>query len=235
MPSSVVTILNSLPSIGRYLELGVGGRQTFDAVCAESKVGVDMLDAGPDVHKMTTDEFFAAMLPEEQFDVVFIDACHDYPQVLRDFNNAAVHCARGIVFLHDMVPPSAELTAKHLCSDSFKLLWGFIRENQSVMVLDADFGLTAVLKPQPLEPDPSWGEVTYEQFGQMELPTVSLEEMTRAVGSATREEVASMYILNLKTKMIHSKKNAKPICRLESIPPDQKAEVPGLNWDAVDE
>lgn len=189
MLGSVVALINSLPPDRRkrYLELGVGGRQTFDAVRAEHKVGVDVAGSGADVHKMTTDEFFETISPDKQFDVVFIDACHDYPQVLRDFNNAAVHCARGIVFLHDMVPPSAELTAKHLCSDSFKLLWGFIRENQSVMVLDADFGLTAVLKPQPLEPDPSWGEVTYEQFGQMELPTVSLEEMMRVVASTVQE------------------------------------------------
>lgn len=43
-----------------------------------------------------------------------------------------------------------------------------------------------------------------------------------------------MYVLNLKTKMIHSKEEAKPLCQLKNIPSEQKAEVPGLNWDAVD-
>ena len=182
MTDSAVQIINSLPGIEgkRYLELGVADRQTFDAIRAEKKTGVDIKDAGDDVYQMTTDEFF--MSCDGRFDVVFIDACHDYLQVLRDYNNAAERCD-GVVFLHDMVPPTEEYTAQHLCSDSYKLLAGLLETSLRVKVLDIDYGLTAVFRPMPLSPSPDLRELEYSEFRAMSLPLVSMDKMLEAVRS----------------------------------------------------
>ncbi|GAG14073.1 unnamed protein product, partial [marine sediment metagenome] len=161
----------------------VARRTTFDAIRAGSKVGVDIVGNGAeDVFEMTTDEFFAGLRPDVRFDVVFIDACHNYQQVLRDYNNAAARCPDGAIFLHDMVPPSIEFTGNDLCWDAYKLLGPLLQHpGHSVKVLDSDYGLTVVLKPQPVVPYKYWAQLSYEEFASMPLSTVSLPEMMAVI------------------------------------------------------
>ena len=188
--NTIAELVNAIPDIDQkcYLELGLGMRGTFDAVRAKVKVGVDVVPLGPDVQQMTTDEFFAALSPDARCDVVFIDACHDYPQVVRDYNNAARCCPEGIIFLHDMVPPSIGYTSKGLCWDAYKLLGPLLQANHTVRVLDSDYGLTLVLKPQPVAPAKRWERLSYEEFAATPLSTVSLSEMMAVIDKLCQEE-----------------------------------------------
>jgi hypothetical protein len=108
----------------RYLELGIYDGANFRLVNAREKVSVDIVDVGQPTHLMTTDAYFAALAPEERFDVVFIDACHEFVQVLRDFNNSVAHLnPGGVIFCHDMAPKGIENTRPWLCNDCFKMCW----------------------------------------------------------------------------------------------------------------
>lgn len=233
---TVSAVINAVDQIGRkrYLELGVAERTTFDVVRAGSKVGVDIVSNGADdVLEMTTDEFFAGLPPEVRFDIVFIDACHNYQQVLRDYNNAAECCPEGIVFLHDMVPPSIEYTAKDLCWDAYKLLGPLMRGEHEVRVMDTLYGLTAVLKPRPVSPHPDWENLSYDEFMAVDLPLISLEQMVHIVGTMKGGPGMMPYILNKKTETIHSSEN--PCIAVARIREDDRADVPGLDWAAVEQ
>lgn len=190
---TLATLVNAIPGIETktYLELGVAGRQTFDAVQAGTKVGVDLADGqGPGVYRMSTDDFFAPTGPGAAmtFDVAYIDACHEYEQVTRDYNNAVAHMAdrfNGVIFLHDMVPPDETFTSPNLCGDVYRLLAWLIcdyDEDHDVLVLDHDMGLTMVRGPKQVKPPANWAAImTYPTFRQLPLPVVTLATMLREV------------------------------------------------------
>ncbi len=207
MSEAIPRIINAIPGIEdmRYLELGVGKQATFNAVRAGYKVGVEApwgnvegfrVEVGAGIRKLSTDEFFSQypdpVPPQLQFEVVFIDADHSYLQTLRDYNNAVSCCPDGVIFLHDMVPPEAKFATPQFCGDSFKLLYGLLMRGRRrhLKVLDdggASMGFTAVLQPRPiLDPDPSWGDLTYEEFFRIgvemeQLPLVSEKQMIKAL------------------------------------------------------
>jgi len=85
----------------RYLEIGCCENELFNAVCADTKIGVDPIKGG--THRMTSDEFFAKT--NEKFDVIFIDGLHEYHQVRNDTINA-LHCLSdgGVIAFHDFLP-----------------------------------------------------------------------------------------------------------------------------------
>ena len=102
-----------------YLEIGVYRGETFLAVAAARKIGVDpnfrfdiaeaqRIQPHASLLSMTSDAFFA--LPpvvEGGYDVVFIDGLHHADQTLRDLLNAVVWLKPdGVIVLDDMLPPS---------------------------------------------------------------------------------------------------------------------------------
>jgi len=128
-----------------YLELGVGNGKNFHAVNCNRKVGVDINGNG--TFTGTTDEFFESVDKDEKWDYVFIDANHDIDFVVRDFNNSIKYCS-GWILIHDVLPPSRKYIARHLCSDSFKLLNHFWKTSAfDIFVVDVRYGLVFVKMP----------------------------------------------------------------------------------------
>jgi hypothetical protein len=116
----IADLINQIPGMKSYLELGIGNGRNFDAVACKSKTSVDV--NGRATFLGTTDDFFARLSLRKKFDVIFIDANHDFEYVLRDFNSSVEHCRKWIL-IHDMIPPSEKYTAHRFCSDSYRLLW----------------------------------------------------------------------------------------------------------------
>jgi len=109
-----------------YLELGIQSGVTFNYIkpSVEHAVAVDINDtdsiAPKDFYHMTTDDFFKQNTT--LFDAIFIDACHEYEQVKKDYNNA-VKCLNkgGTIFLHDTDPDCEEYLLPIWCGDSCKM------------------------------------------------------------------------------------------------------------------
>lgn len=139
-------ILNQLPGIEdiRYLELGVGNNENFTEIRCRDKTSVDMNKKATWQGK--TDDYFAQLAPAEKFNIIFIDACHDYDFVLRDFNNSVKHATDWII-MHDMIPPTAEWTKSSRCSDCYKLLPVLMRSGMQVFPLNERLGLTFIKMP----------------------------------------------------------------------------------------
>lgn len=165
-------LINHVPCIEdkRYLELGVHQGSTFHAVLAGNKTSVDA--EHPADFKMSTDAFFDEVVNSNKYglsltwDVIYIDACHEYRQVVRDYNNSIRHLTKhGIIFLHDLVPPDEDHTKQHYCGDAYRLLYQWLMgdADPKFYTLNNDYGLTAVVGSfQPVVP--SWEVVQYEQF-----------------------------------------------------------------------
>ena len=53
---------------------------------------------------MLTEEFFK--INKEKFDIIYIDAGHDLPNVINDYNNS-IKCLKnnGVIIIHDLYPP----------------------------------------------------------------------------------------------------------------------------------
>jgi hypothetical protein len=104
----------------RYLEIGVSTGDTFRAVEAAERTGVDpafafdittFADAQTRLAPQTSDAFFAAEAPSNAYDLVFIDGLHQFEQVARDFSNAILHTHRRSVILIDDVFPNDAYSA----------------------------------------------------------------------------------------------------------------------------
>lgn len=141
-------IINEIPGIEKlsYLELGIHDNINFNKINCEVKLSVDT--NGKAIFTGTTDQFFYSNLEKKQsFDIIFIDANHDYEYVLEDFNNSSLYCNKWII-LHDMVPPNIEHTRTGLCSNCYKLLYYIKTETDfESYTLDNNFGLTFVKMP----------------------------------------------------------------------------------------
>lgn len=159
------SIINHLPNIEKltYLELGVNLNQNFNIIACEKKFSVDT--NGNAKFTGTTDEYFAQLNPDCKFDIIFIDANHDYDYVLRDFNNSIDHATQWIL-IHDMIPPNEEFSQNRLCSDSFKLLYYFLNETEfQVYPMNENYGLTLIKLPATkVYPQNIYKDVTYQQF-----------------------------------------------------------------------
>lgn len=158
-------IINHLPGIEdySYLELGVNDNINFDAIKSKNKFSVDM--NGKAMYTGTTDEYFDSLSSEEKFDIIFIDANHDYDYVLRDFNNSVDHATKWIL-LHDMIPPSAKYTQPSRCSDSFKLLYFMLQETSfEIYPMDSNFGFTLIKLPATkINPPDVYKLISYTAF-----------------------------------------------------------------------
>lgn len=118
----IVEIVRGMATVSpvRYLELGIGSGQTFNAVapmCDEAwavdKSGVKLSSAkkADNVLRLhaTTDDFFKEWTGRAvPFDVTFIDALHTEDQAVADFNRSWETAAgNGLILLHDGHPPNA--------------------------------------------------------------------------------------------------------------------------------
>lgn len=179
-------LANCIPNIEnkRYLELGTHAGVTFRQVLAKDKTGVD--PAFDTTYRMTTDEFFEKVAPGQKWDIIFIDACHEYDYILRDYNNAVKHLSPGgVIFVHDMVPPTADFVPPHYCGDGYKLLHhamlvdGLLSSPPTVFPLrcnpkpghkpadggtDGDCGLTTFTRPFLMHPPLGNKDLSYQDF-----------------------------------------------------------------------
>ena len=158
-------IINNLKGIEEcsYLELGVHNNKNFNAINAKEKQSVDM--NGRAIFTGTTDEYFAQLDLSVKFDIIFIDANHDYDFVLRDFNNSVDRATKWIL-LHDMIPPTLEYTSTEKCSDSFKILYFLLKEtNFEIYPMNNNYGFTLIRVPvTKISPNESYKTVSYDEF-----------------------------------------------------------------------
>lgn len=159
------SIINNILEIEKYtyLELGVFRNENFRSINCKEKFSVDI--NGNALFTGTTDEYFASLDNSKKFDIIFIDANHDYEYVLKDFNNSVDHANKWII-LHDMVPPSLKYTSSKFCSDSFRLLTYFIKEtNFEIYTMDNNFGLTFIRMPATkINPPLEYQNISYYEF-----------------------------------------------------------------------
>lgn len=182
-------IINLICDIGSkcYLELGIEDNTNFNNTHALNKKSVDT--NGMATFTGTTDEYFQQLDKSESFDVIFIDANHDYDYVLRDFNNSIKHCKEWLV-LHDMVPPSFYHTHHTQCSDSYRILYYIIKEQPDIIfytLKDPIYcGLTFIRMPtNELNPGPEYKNTSYQTFMDeiQKHKLYSKEEMSQILGS----------------------------------------------------
>lgn len=140
-----------------YLELGVfdGGCYNYIRDAVEFANAVDITFnpniAAKEFFQMTTDQFFAQN--NKGYDTIFIDACHEYGFVKRDF----LHSERalnpgGIIFLHDTDPCSEAYAQPEYCGTAYKILKDLReRDDLDIMTIPLDVaGLTMVRRKQDL-------------------------------------------------------------------------------------
>lgn len=174
------TIINNIVDIENYsyLELGIFKNVNFNNIKCINKFSVDM--NGNAMFTGTTDEYFQQLSKNEQFDIIFIDANHDYEYVVRDFNNAINHATKWVL-LHDMIPSSKKFIQPKFCSDSFRVLQYLIKETDfEIYAMNNNFGLTFVKMPATnIEPPAEYSAISYDEFVEF-ISTVKLysdEEM----------------------------------------------------------
>jgi len=114
-----------------YLELGLYdgtnlcGVQTGSG-CLSRCVGVDIQLRIPErpgikLFQMTTDVFFEQNT--ERFDMVFIDADHNYESTKKDLaNSLKILIKGGAIFMHDTDPMNEGLLDPGECGDSYRLI-----------------------------------------------------------------------------------------------------------------
>lgn len=125
--SIFISELIKLSHIDTYLELGVYDGETFSKIVPLVKraVGVDIVDkrfiSNGIFFNMTTDKFFEQN--KDTFDYIFIDACHEYNQVKKDFENSLkILKGGGRMLLHDTDPIEEKYTNSNYCGDTYKLI-----------------------------------------------------------------------------------------------------------------
>lgn len=186
----------------RYLEIGCAGNKTFDAINAESKVGVDPARGG--TVRATSDDFFNDC--REEFDVVFVDGLHLHEQVVRDVRNSLARLnPHGVIILHDCLPRQE----KHQLREQQRGAWNGdvwkavveLRQdpNCDTVTFDRDWGLGVVLSrpnsaPLELRGDLSWSRFQRQRDELMRI--VNEEQLAEFLNPRSQTSTTSPQILS---------------------------------------
>ena len=119
-------------SIKSYLELGIRNSIIPSLIkdIVPCIVGVDIINIKKFdgiFNCMTTNNFFK--INKIKFDMIFIDANHEFEYVREDFINS-LNCVNdnGIILLHDTYPVNELMTNKQLCNNCY-LMINYIKRN----------------------------------------------------------------------------------------------------------
>ena len=112
-------LINMLNKEIKYLEVGVNQGQTFIAVNAENKWGVEPaptfslrnLPKGMRIFKETSDSFFTKLSSNVLFDVVYLDGLHEWSQTYRDLINSLNATSQDSFIIIDDVIPTDNFSA----------------------------------------------------------------------------------------------------------------------------
>ncbi len=123
----------------RYLEIGTNSGRSLAAVSC-SAVAIDpqfrlsfQVADGKDLcllYRMTSDAYFRRFDPRDALggpiDLAFLDGMHRFEFLLRDFMHVEKVMRRnGVVFLHDCLPPTADMTARRFVGSNHPEFTGF--------------------------------------------------------------------------------------------------------------
>jgi predicted O-methyltransferase YrrM len=133
--SEFIKSICALTNVKSYLELGISLGYCFHNISkiVDKAVGVDIADnryfKSGEFYQMKTDEFFQKN--SDKFDLIFIDANHDFEYVKKDFENSLkILNPSGIIILDDTNPVYEYLTCSTRCGDAYKIV-DYIRLNHS--------------------------------------------------------------------------------------------------------
>lgn len=173
----------------RYLEIGCQDNRLFQSVFASKKTGVDPERGG--TIRALSDDFFAEN-EKIQFDVIFIDGLHEYPQVRRDLINSLTRIpVGGFIGLHDLLPASWK--AQHIPriangwnGDCWKISLELMQSKGiEFLIVDVDEGVGVVRKSSVdwEVPDLS-SELQFEKFARFvdevnNLPIVTFDQFCK--------------------------------------------------------
>jgi len=111
----------------KYLELGVYDGDCINKIAniVDRAVGVDIYDKRQYYNfnfiNKNTDDFFSEN--KDLFDIIFIDADHNFESVKKDFENSLLILNKhGIIFIHDTDPMYEKFIDPGYCGDSYKML-----------------------------------------------------------------------------------------------------------------
>jgi len=105
-----ILVANFKPN--RYLEVGVGFGNNLRDLNVKEKVGIDIVKPNIGLGNVKfylgkSDEIFKsnAFQKEKRFDLIFIDAYHEFRQCIRDFENSLKFLNKnGVIVIHDVWP-----------------------------------------------------------------------------------------------------------------------------------
>lgn len=130
-----------------YLELGWRPRDRDEEIFEKLegfklKETVDIAEAEATYH-MSTDVFFDQNT--KKYDIIFIDAWHEFSQVVKDYNNSLKALNEGgLILFHDLYPLHDWMCSLTYCGDGYHLLNHFDIHNPDVFVYIPDHGTTCV-------------------------------------------------------------------------------------------
>jgi len=174
--NTIHKIINDLYSGNNinYLELGLNCGSNFASLLIDNKTSVDInYQQMKPTYLMSTDQFFERN--NDKYDLIYIDADHEYNQVIKDYNNCNDCITKdGIIFLHDLYPPNEDHTQPQLCYNSYKILNYFIDNNYDILVNTDDYGACAVFNSQKIDLLKFDHNITYRQLTEKFATNINL-------------------------------------------------------------
>lgn len=175
----------------RYLEIGVEGGIAFSNVQCEVKHGVDPFSNNA-TFRIPSDEFFAMINDDVEYDIIFVDGLHVEDQAQRDIENSLLHLSEGgVIVVHDCDPPtewhqrSYEEFLKHYSPWNGTTWRGFVnlratRPDLEMCVIDTDWGCGIVRQDgegqDVIELPDNYSYTDFQQYRKEWLNLISEQE-----------------------------------------------------------